>query len=246
MASTWASDATYSGPPRPAVVSSAHKASPTCRDDPIPGPEDVQEFDARRVHITGFQRHAFEQAGLQVDAETLHRPFESPVARLSRARNLNVPLLPGPVHVVAGTLVDEAGAGVQGQEHGMRGQGGDAALFGGQLVMRDVDVRPAQVVTRHRDMGRAYRQGRHRRVGRQRCELLCLHSVLSVVRPLDTSSHHGGCGQPVSTGAMKEHVGQPHCCSSVLRLHSASMYSSVLGEELWIRVTMICLSGWGW
>ena len=41
--------------------------------------------------------------------------------------------------------------------------------------MRDGDVRPAQVVTRHRDMGRAYRQGRHRRVGCQRCQLLCLH-----------------------------------------------------------------------
>ena len=119
---------------RPAKASGSElgpQGEPDMPNDPIPGPEDVQEFNACRVHITGFQRHAFEQAGLQVDAETLHRPFESPVARLSSARNLNVPLLPGPVHVVAGTLVDDAGTGVQGQEHGMRGQGGNAdSLWG--------------------------------------------------------------------------------------------------------------------
>ena len=97
-------------------------------DEPIPAPEDVQEFDAPRIHITGLQGHAFEQAGLQVHAESLHRPFDAPVARFSRARNLHVPLLPGPVHVVASTLVDEAGASVQGQEHGMRGQGGGTQL----------------------------------------------------------------------------------------------------------------------
>ena len=119
---------------RPAQASGRElgpQGEPDMPNDPIPGPEDVQEFDACRVHITGFQRRAFEQAGLQVDAETLHRPFESPVARLSIARNLHVPPLPGPVHVVAGALVDEAGAGVQGQEHGMRGQGGTQLSLGG-------------------------------------------------------------------------------------------------------------------